>query len=211
MTLVVTNPRQDLRGLYAVADAGQTSGLEEGRAIELGRWLESWRLKRGLKRPEAVQRALQHNPHIRLSQDYLAKLEYGKRNLAKASPDLREALRFALRIPADIWERETGFSAQEVEVRKPDSDDEFDKPTPRRFGASRRYSVPPAEPLPIEPALLQAAELYGDRPGATALREYRWQRWLNDQKYQSKPETPEDWLVMFHKVKDSFDPADPQE
>jgi SOS-response transcriptional repressor LexA len=82
---------------------------KDTRAKELGSWLTQWRRKRGLSRPETVAQALKHDPRASLSADYLAKLEYGVRNLASAATDNREALRLALNISRETWEVETGL------------------------------------------------------------------------------------------------------
>lgn len=82
---------------------------KDPRAVKLGEWLQAWRLERGLTRPEAVSEMQKHNPHATISSDYLAKIEYGQRNLASASAEVREALRQALNIPRQEWEEETGL------------------------------------------------------------------------------------------------------
>ena len=82
---------------------------KDARAKELGTWLTQWRRKRGLSRPETVAQALKHDPRASISADYLAKLEYGVRNLASAAADNREALRLALNIGRETWEVETGL------------------------------------------------------------------------------------------------------
>lgn len=83
---------------------------KDARAVELGGWLMQQRLARGLKRPETVQLALQHDPRAALSPDYLSKLEYGTRNLAAAALDIREAIREALKISRPDWEAATGLA-----------------------------------------------------------------------------------------------------
>ena len=80
----------------------------------LGVWLREQRRRLGLTRPQLVAEALRARPHARLSQNYLAKLEYGERGLTQAAPDVREALRTALKVPAAEWTRATGLPAQDA-------------------------------------------------------------------------------------------------
>ncbi len=80
----------------------------------LGQWLRSRRSALGLTRPQLVAEALRLRPHARISQNYLAKLEYGERGLLQAAQDVREALRVALRVSAAEWTVATGLPAHEV-------------------------------------------------------------------------------------------------
>lgn len=89
---------------------------KDPRAVQLGEWLTEQRRRAGFKRPELVAEALKHDPRVSISPDYLAKLEYGTRSLASAGPDVREALRLALHIPADEWREATGLVVPKSEV-----------------------------------------------------------------------------------------------
>lgn len=81
--------------------------LQDDRAIQLGHLLQSWRECKGLTRPEMVAEVQKLG--VKLSANYLAKLELGFRPLANASLDIREALRIILGIPEDDWRYQTGL------------------------------------------------------------------------------------------------------
>ncbi len=93
---------------------------KDARAVELGTWLREYRTRLGLKRPDVISEIYKLDPRATITPDYLSKIEYGVRSLAKVSPDTREALRQALHIPIDVWTRETGLATpwQESQISR---------------------------------------------------------------------------------------------
>ena len=84
------------------------------QAVRLGNWLTRKRQDAGLNRPELVKKAQLARADARISQDYLSKLEYGARPLTSAAEPVREAIRLALRISEEDWEKETGLKAAPI-------------------------------------------------------------------------------------------------
>lgn len=164
---------------------GATAPKKDPRAVELGEWLMSRRLAKGLKRPEAVQLGLQHDPRAALTPDYLSKLEYGTRSLASAALDVREAIREALGISREAWERETGLATGE--------------PRPLTHAERRGWVLPEEEEPEIPEALQIAAEKYGHGENAP-LAEREWLLELADLDFREEPETPEDWLAIYSRL-----------
>ena len=177
-----------------VMPKGTASTKKDPRAVELGEWLMSQRLAKGLKRPEAVQIGLQHDPRAALTPDYLSKLEYGTRSLASAALDVREAIREALGISREAWERETGLATGE--------------PRPLTDAERRGWVLPDEDQGPeIPEALRVAAEKYGHGDNAP-LAERRWLEELADLDFREEPETPEDWLALYSRLSKMIDPKD---
>lgn len=152
---------------------------KDSKAVALGEWLQQQRLSRGLKRPEAVQLALQHDPRAALSPDYLSKLEYGVRSLAAAALDIREALRLGLNISASDWEEATGLATAQVAP----------EPAPRRL-------TPPARTRQLPQPLQDAIDIYGKR--FEDLRDPKWQQYLASFNWrEGQPDDPEAWLDLY--------------
>lgn len=78
------------------------------RTQEHARFLREKMADRGLKAP-ALSRLI-HLEGERMGDDYVRKLARGYSELATVSLPLREALRKALRVSAEDWERETGLA-----------------------------------------------------------------------------------------------------
>ncbi|MFC6591705.1 hypothetical protein ACFP81_06545 [Deinococcus lacus] len=163
----------------------------DNRAVELGEWLSGWRRQRGLNRPETVNEALKHVPHAKISPDYLSKLEYGTRSLASASPEVREGLRQALNIPAEVWEEETGLLVPAPTV------------PPSAFDP-RTLFHPPAqrhrEKRTLWPNLAAMIEEKQER--YPQLRETRWQQHLNQTRFANgKDPDPDGWFEMYQAMR----------
>lgn len=167
------------------------SSSKDPRAVELGEWLMAKRLARGLKRPETVQLGLQYDPRAALTPDYLSKLEYGTRSLAAAALDVREAIREALGITRETWEKETGLATGETR--------------PKTHAERRGWVLPEEEEPEIPEALQIAADKYGHGDNAP-LAERRWLLELADLDFREEPETPEDWLAIYSRLSKLINP-----
>lgn len=140
---------------------------------------------------------LKHDPRAKITTDHLAKIEYGIRSLASVNPDTREALRTALGIPREEWERDTGLLIPAAPVVTP---------LPRQTDAERRgWTLPPEEEPEIPEALSEAAEMYGHGKNAP-LAERRWLVELAGLDFREEPETPEDWLAVYVRLSKLIDP-----
>jgi prophage antirepressor-like protein len=101
--------REASRQLVAATadDHTSTAETDEGRARRLGRYVKARRLYLGIKRPEFCSELQRLGK--RLTEDHLAKLEGGHRSLARASFELREAIRTILKIDPQTWYCDTGL------------------------------------------------------------------------------------------------------
>lgn len=167
---------------------------KDPRAVELGEWLQKWRRKRGLNRPETVAAMLKQDPRVKITTDHLAKIEYGNRSLASLGPDTREALRLTLAISAETWEEDTGLLTLTPDVPPPLTDAE-----------RRGWTMPPEVEPEIPDTLLEAAKLYGHGKNAP-LAERRWLLELAELDFREEPESPEDWLAIYVRLSKLIDP-----
>lgn len=116
---------------------GATGVARDPEAVALGKWLQEVRQRRGLNRPELVRLVERLRPDARVSQDYLAKIEYGIRPLASARLSTREGIRAALGFSREEWEARTGLATGGV----PLAVQEFIQAS-RALGRRDRVSVP---------------------------------------------------------------------
>jgi repressor LexA len=83
------------------------------RAVTLGRYIRAVRQKRGFNRPYVAREAWRLYK-VEITPDYLSKLESGTRSLAKASPEIREALRAMYGISVEQWFSDTQLHTSET-------------------------------------------------------------------------------------------------
>lgn len=76
-------------------------------AAALGAIIRSWRDDRRYTRPALVRELRKR--HIRVSVDYITKLERGDRDFNNAALELREGIREVLQVPPQKWRDETGL------------------------------------------------------------------------------------------------------
>jgi SOS-response transcriptional repressor LexA len=91
----------------------QDDGHQSARAKELGELVTARRRDLGLNRPAVVRELRRHG--VEMTPDYLAKLEYGERSLARASLEIREGLRVVLGYSREEWRARFGLYAPEPE------------------------------------------------------------------------------------------------
>ena len=78
------------------------------------RLLRGWMADKGLKAPSLALSIERHGEQI--GADYIRKLARGERELSGVALPLREAIRKALRVPAEVWESQTGLATAEPQV-----------------------------------------------------------------------------------------------
>lgn len=154
------------------------------RAARHGHLIKERRLDLGLNRPAFVTEMRRHGQEI--TPDYLNKLESGRAPLARASVEVREAIRAVLGWDADTWFEKTGlFSPAATSGRRP-------PPVPP--------VVDPIEmPLVIPDALQQMIDEHGGR--YSQLHNERALRILTAPRLfggpTEGPQTADQWLDYF--------------
>lgn len=140
------------------------------------------------------------------SQQWLSSLEDDRTGevIARARPQMIRALAYMLRWTAAEFEEHVGVGIGPV----PGFDAPKGQAAADTSAAARGWAVPPQAPRPIGDTLREAAELFGGHSQFAGLREYRWQRFLEDLNYKRRPQTPEEWLTVFIDLKDRFDPPE---
>ena len=160
---------------------------ETQRAQQHGQSIKEKRLQLGLNRPAFVAEMAKHGQDI--TPDYLNKLERGTAPLARASLDVREAIRTVLGYSAQEWFERT-------ELYAPDA-------TPAQSRPSRPPIPPVIDPvtlpLVIPPELQQVIDDYGaqfpELHNETTLRALVAPRLFAG--HSQGPQTPEQWLEYF--------------
>ncbi len=90
--------------------------------------------------------------------------------------------------------------------------DEPRAPASAAFTAKAKgYRIPKQALPPIPDTLIDAAIIYGDRPGMEGLKEYRWQRTMERLPHRRRPQTPEEWLALYLDLREKLDPPEPEE
>ena len=96
----------------AVAAGHPMSQTEmDPRTDEHARLLRGWMADKGLKAPSLALSIERYGEQI--GADYIRKLARGERELSGVVLPLREAMRQALRVPAEVWEAQTGLATAE--------------------------------------------------------------------------------------------------
>jgi len=141
----------------------------ETRVQMHARLLRGWMADRGLKAPSLALSVEKQGQQI--SPDYIRKLVRGERELAGMPLELREAVRRALRVPAQDWEEATGL-ATAVDINPDDT---------------------PLLASPIPKALAEAAKEYGGE-----FAHPMWQRHLAELYFRGEPpKTPKAWYFLY--------------
>ncbi|AWN24037.1 hypothetical protein DKM44_12990 [Deinococcus irradiatisoli] len=155
----------------------------ESRAQVHARLLRDWMADKGLKAPSLALSVEKQGQQI--SPDYIRKLVRGERELSGMPLELREAVRRALRVPAEEWEEATGL-ATAVDI---DPDPSPTLPIPTR----RTWELPDAlqqmidERKHLDPSLL----------------EERWQQYMARQKFSSGEATADRYWNLFLLLKNA--------
>lgn len=180
-----------------------------GLAIQERRELVGYNKQRDLARAvKALKEAGELPAELdSFSQQWLSGLEQDRdgSTIASATPKLIRALSYMLEWSSAEFEAHVGIAIPRV----PKFDD---RPAQGKAQASAPAYQPakisdyPQKPIPA--ALVQAASEYGKRAEWADLREYRWQRWLTDLHHRRTPQTPEEWLNLFIKMRQEFDPPE---
>lgn len=144
------------------------------RAEELGLLIKERRLDLGLNRPAFVAQMGKFGQDI--TPDYLNKLERGTASLARASLEVREAIRSVLGYSREEWHKLTGLFT-------PDLTDD----APSTVFSSRPRPLPEALETMIEEKQALAPELATER----------WQQYLAGQRFSTGEATPERWWNLF--------------
>ena len=170
------------------------SAEPDPRAEAHGALIKERRLDLGLNRPAFVSQMQKHGQEI--TPDYLNKLERGTAALARASLEVREAIRAVLGYSPEKWQELTGLYTPTP------------PPRPLTDAERRGWVLPEDDDEPeIPETLLIAAEKYGHGDNAP-LAERRWLRELADLDFREEPETPEDWLAIYSRLAKLIDPKD---
>lgn len=153
------------------------------RAQQHGQLIKEKRLQLGLPRPAFVAEMAKHGADI--TPDYLNKLERGSAPLARASLEVREAIRAVLGLDQQEWQELTGL---------------YTPDTPTRRGPPLPPVVDPMTlPLVIPSELQQVIDQYGQQfpelHNETTLRALVAPRLFAG--HRQGPQTPEQWLEYF--------------
>lgn len=132
------------------------------------------------------------------SQQWLSALEDDRtgESIGNARPRMIRALAYLLKWSSDEFREAVGVPIAPV----PHFDDEEDSRAPAPALAAHGSDAV------ISDSLLEAAEMFGAQPEFAALRERRWQVYLEQLHHKRRPQTPAEWLKVFVSLRDHLDP-----
>lgn len=191
----------------------KASDFDNARAIELGRILRMLRDETGLNRPEFVAQ-MAFYPQGEIKPDYLNKLESGTRSFARATLEVREAIRLVAGVTKEDWMDLTGLFVPE-DAPEPTSPRNvqfiFDELKIERSIKSRKPKPETQKrpDVPLPPGLQKLIDEYSHK--WPELQDPDLQQGLAQMRRRGPgPETFEEWEEFFAATRKHFRKRDPQ-